>query len=99
MTYVYEKLTTNEITRQLRADQYSGWSLNASYAMAEYLEQLAEDTGEPIELDVVAIRCDFSEYKSFEEVAKEYTDIKDLDDLRDNTTVIEFDGGLIVQGF
>jgi hypothetical protein len=99
MTYIYETLNTSQIANALRQDQYAAWSHEGARALAEYLEELAENMGEPMELDVVAIRCDFSEYASIEDVIKEYEDIKDLEDLRDNTTVIEFDGGLIVQGF
>lgn len=100
MTYVYETLNTNQIARALKDDQYGGWSYNGAQALAEYLEQYAEKIGEPMELDIVAIRCDFSEYENLEAVLKEYDGIiKDLEDLKNNTTVIEFDGGLIVQSF
>jgi len=68
-------------------------------ALYDYLEELESDTGTEMELDVIAICCDFSEYESLEELQKEYDDIEDLDDLRDHTTVIEFDGGIIIQAF
>ena len=68
-------------------------------ALYDYLTELEEDTGEEMELDVIAICCDFSEYGDLEEIQSEYSDIEDLDDLRDHTTVIEFDGGIIIQAF
>lgn len=68
-------------------------------ALYDYLTELEEDTGEEIELDVIAICCDFSEYADLEEIQGEYNDIEDMDDLRDHTTVIEFDGGIIIQAF
>ena len=68
-------------------------------ALYDYLTELEEDTGEEMELDVIAICCDFSEYEDLEEIQSEYSDIEDLDDLRDHTTVIEFDGGIIIQAF
>ena len=37
----------------------------------EYLEQLEEDTGQPLELDVVALCCDYAE-EGWEDVATEY---------------------------
>lgn len=40
--------------------------------MAEWLEETEEDTGAEIELDVVSIRCDYSEYSSLEDWADEY---------------------------
>lgn len=79
--------------------------------MVEYLEEIEDFHGTPIELDVAAIRCDYSEYASAAEAAGDYgwkpdTDQEDedleelaLDWLKDRTTVIEFWGGVIVQAF
>ena len=105
-------LSTWEIADALSRDEYAGWSYEGAKALAEYLEQLEEDIGEEMELDVVAIRCDYSEYASATEAAENYQDNDhgdDMDDdekeaaalkyLQDNTTVIEFDGGIIIQDF
>jgi hypothetical protein len=54
-----------------------------------YLEEIEEETGEQIELDVVALCCDYSEAK-LSEVLKDY-DLTSLDDLTDRTTVIMVD--------
>jgi len=51
-----------------RADQFSYEGLGILFA---YFEQYEDDTGEPIELDVIAICCDFSE-DSFENIADQY---------------------------
>ena len=48
-------LTTYDIANALRGDENARWSRAGSFALAEYLEQLEEETGEEIELDVVAI--------------------------------------------
>ena len=91
-----------------RKDQFSYDGLKALF---EYLEDLEDDTGEEIELDVIALCCDYCEYESALECAKDYPfDIdEDLDEdeqeeaaleyLRDHTTVIEFNTGIIVQSF
>jgi hypothetical protein len=49
----------------------------------------------------VAIRCDFHEYENFKEIKKDYQNIKTLDDLQSNTTVIEVPNSdrLIIQMF
>jgi hypothetical protein len=65
-------LTIDEIANQLLQDQYAGWSRAGAFALAEYLEEYEDSTGEELELDVVAIRCDFSEYSSLEDFAVEY---------------------------
>ncbi len=81
--------------------------------MAEYLEELEADTGEEIELDIVAIRCEFSEYPTAAAAASEYgfefdgveddadeqAETDALEWLRDRTQVIPFDGGVIIAQF
>ncbi len=52
-----------------RKDQFS---YNALGALFDYLEQLEEDCGEPIELDVIALCCEYAEYDSALEAAREY---------------------------
>jgi len=65
-------MTTHEIAESLINDQYANWSRNGARALAEYLEELEESTGEEMELDVVAIRCDFSEWPSLQAWAEDY---------------------------
>ena len=60
---------------------------------------MSKDIGEIIELDTVALCCEYSEYEDLAELQENYTDIKDLEDLQNNTQVIEFDGGIIIQDF
>jgi hypothetical protein len=62
-----QTLTTHDIATALHSDEYGGWSWAGALALAEYLEEYEEDCGEELELDVVAIRCDYSEYKSLSE--------------------------------
>jgi len=96
-----------------RKDQFSYDGLKALF---EYLEDFEEDFGEEIELDVIALCCEYSEYDSALECAKDYPFFEDLEDidedldedekeeaaldyLRDRTSVIEFDTGIIIQSF
>jgi hypothetical protein len=60
----------------------------------DYLTELEEDTGSEIELDVIAICCDFSE-ESLSDVLKNYS-LESIDELRDNTTVIEVDDETVI---
>jgi hypothetical protein len=114
-------LSTSDIAHALKSDEYAAWSWNGARALAEYLEQLEEDTGEEMELDRCAIRCDFSEHETALEVARDHgndwtpemfnddgTENEEFEEeleehclewLRDRTTVIEFDGGVIVSCF
>ncbi len=65
-------LNTSDIARALNSDENAAWSWNGARALAEYLEQLEEETGEEMEMDVCAIRCDFSEYANLEAWAADY---------------------------
>jgi hypothetical protein len=65
-------MNTYDIANALIADTNAAWSRAGAYALAEYLEEYEELTGEELELDVVAIRCDFSEYTSLQDWASEY---------------------------
>ena len=65
-------LNTSDIARALKSDENAAWSWNGAKALAEYLEEYEESTGEEMELDIVAIRCDFSEYESLESWASYY---------------------------
>ena len=80
----------------MRPDQFSYDALEALYT---YLDDLSDDIGEPLELDVIAICCDFTQYNSRAEALKEYG-METLEDLQDNTLVLELaNGGLVIQQF
>jgi hypothetical protein len=54
----------------------------------EYLEQGEKDTGQPLELDVVALCCDFTE-KGWEDVATEYNvDLSECESDGDRVAVV-----------
>ena len=102
---MYQTLSTSDAVDILTADQYAGWSAAGARALVEYLEQVEEEGGERIEIDPVALRCEFSEYSSAREAAEDHgwdgtTDDADedaaeeaaLDWLRDRTLALVFDG-------
>lgn len=97
-------LTTQEIARKLVERCSYTWA--GAMALAEYLENLEEDTGEEMELDPIAILCDFSEYESLEDWHNDYhgdesfeSDEESREYIQDHGTLIEFDGGVIVSNF
>jgi len=77
--------------RAIRPDNFTYNGLKALYA---YLEDLEDNIGEQIHFDVIGICCDFVEYKNWAEFENDFSSyvndhsIKDLEDLRDHTTVI-----------
>ena len=94
-----------------RMDRLDGWTYDGLRALYDYLDALSEDTGTHIELDVVGLCCDFSEYDSALDAAIEYgfePDEGEDEDaweeaalawLSQHTAVVAFDGGVIVQSF
>ena len=93
-----------------RMDQFSYEGLEVLF---DYLENLSEDIGEPIELDVVALCCDYYE-SSIEELIDNYNIDPPEDDedgpdsitevvreyLKKNTSVCgEVEGGFVYAAF
>ncbi len=98
-------LTTAQAAQQLSEDEYLAWSFYGAYALINHMEELEAELGEELELDVIALRCEYSEYKNAMEAAKLYTDSVDneadaLIYLQENTEVIEVrEGGIIIREF
>lgn len=89
--------------RMGRNDQFSPAALRALF---DHIEEMEQDTGEECQLDVIALCCEWQEFKTALEAAVEYgfdagesDDEEALDWLRDQTQVVEFDGGVLVIGF
>ena len=78
-----------------RGNQFSYEGLKALF---DFLEEQEQDAGE-MELDVIALCCNYVEYKDFQEFKENYPSIDSMDQLREETLVIEFDGGFLVQAF
>ena len=89
---MYQNISKYDFIRafeQIRPDNFSRAGLSALY---EYLEQLEEDIGNPIKLDVIAICCEYSEYESLEEFQKDYgDDYESIEDIEYQTVVIKSD--------
>jgi len=75
------------------------FSYEGKKALFDYLTEYEDETGTEIDFDLVSICCDFTEYADLDEIKDTYPQIKSIDDLRDNTQVIEFEGGIIIQDF
>lgn len=78
------ELSFYDFRAALKADEYASWSNDAISALFDYYEQLSEDIGQDIELDTVAIRCEWSEY-SVEDLAENYGNLKE-----DDETALDF---------
>ena len=91
---VTEHTFTNEMVKH-------GFSYEGTRALFEHFEQCEEGCDTELEFDPIAFRCEFSEYENFEEVKENYQDIETLEDLEQNTTVIQIPDSdrLIISAF
>ena len=88
-----------------QANRSSNFTVAGRKALFEMLEELNPE----MELDPIAICCDFTEYASLEEWKQDYSyepydededDEYALDYLRDQTLVLELaNGGLVIQSY
>lgn len=88
-----------EFKKYGREDQFTYEGKRALY---NYLNELGDDSGQPIELDVIGI-C-FTEYQNLEEFANDYGytigEVNSINDIYDYTTVILInDESFIIQDF
>ena len=82
-------------------------SENFSVAGRKALFELLEEISPDMELDPIAVCCEFSEYADINELKQDYPVPEDCEDddealehFRDETLVIELDnGGLIIQAY
>lgn len=108
MSYIYTRTTESDFIdafdRMGREDQFSR---AARRALFEYYSERADYIG-PIELDPIAICCDWDEYGDILEAAAEYTyggdeEVGDeestLEWFREQTTVITGDGFVLLESF
>lgn len=82
-----------------RENQFSREALKALF---DYIEGLEEDLNEEIELDVIALCCEFTEYEDLAEFQNAYSDeYQTIDDIEYHTIVIPIAGtnGFIIQAF
>ena len=93
-----------------RKDQFSSNGLTALY---NYLEEVFDESTEyEYDLDVIGLCCEFTEYDNALDAGLNYNGLLNVESLtedekernaleflRDNTLVITFEGGIIIQDF
>ena len=90
-----------------KAGRGNNFTYEGLIALYDYLEEYEDSTGEQIELDVIALCCEFIEYENLKEFENDYgKEFSDIDkrfrySIEDNTTLIPIKGteGFIIQQF
>jgi hypothetical protein len=89
------KTTVNsyDFHRAFETSRPNNFSYEGLNCLFEYLENLEQDTGEEMELDVIAICCDFTEYENLEAFWVDYDreEYPDLESIEENTQLIRVD--------
>ncbi len=94
-------------------DRNDSFSYEGKKALFEWIEDIDEAYGSETELDVIALDCEFCEYASALDCVSENgydatvdgeLDCDEQEEaamgyLNENTSVISFDGGIIIQSF
>lgn len=94
--------------RRMGRNDFSPAALRALF---DHIEEMERESPVEYELDVIALCCEWQEFKTALEAAVEYgfdgdededEDAREeaaLDWLREQTQVVDFDGGMLVMGF
>ena len=108
MSYIYKQVNTSDLYHDLKSMGRDNFSYEGAKALMEYMEEV---TDEPMEYDPIALCVDFSEYNESEyksladDYGQDFNESGEFDKesfltwLNENTLVIEFDGGIIIQSF
>ena len=83
---------------EIRKDNFT---YEGKRALFDYLEGLEDGTGEPIELDVIVLCCEYSEYENLKEFQGAYSnEYESIEDIEEQTTVIKVtEDSFIIQNF
>lgn len=85
------------VTKSMFIDEFASmgrenqFSYAGKVALFEYFEAWEQDTGTEIELDVIGICCEFTEYENIKEYNEEYGTEYDSYSEIDETTIIPVD--------
>ena len=92
-----------DFERAFGTDTYKNqFTYEGMKALFDYLEEYEDSTGEQIELDVVALCCDYAEYDSLEDFQADYgvEEYSDIDAIQDSTHLIMInENAFIIQNF
>ena len=101
---MYTRISKYDFMEAFRnMDRYDQFGHEALSALFDYIEDVEQDTGVEIDLDVIAICCDYT-VSTLKEVRDAYDldeDVDVLEYLMDNTVVVEEldDGCILYQNF
>jgi|SRR5690606_7452838 len=99
---IYDVVTKSMFRDAFRSSNTykNNFSYEALGALYDYLEQLSDETGEDTELDIVYLACQYAEYASLEEFQADFGEYyQSMEDIKQETTVINFESGFLIFKF
>jgi len=103
------QMTESKFIQDFKAIRPENFSYEGLSALFEYFEEFEYDTGENVYFDPIAICCEFSEYESALDAARQYTsdsawgamthenaNESALNWLYNHTQVIQLDSGAVI---
>ena len=95
-------INQNDFTHAFISLRPSNFSYEGLLALFDWFEEYEDSAGSQIELDVIAICCEYSEYDSLKDFQNHYGDeYESLEDIENRTTLIkiEDEDSFIIQQF
>ena len=97
---IYEQINETAFINAFQTRRPDSFSYEGLKALFNYLEGESEDCDSNIELDVIAICCEYSEYENFKEIKKDYPQVEDHEYLSEKTPIIRpSNGNWIIRNF
>jgi len=91
-----------DFRNNFQAVRPNNFSYEGLAALFDYFEQYENDTGEELDLDVIATCCEYTEYKTLEDFNKDYgKDYKLVEEIDEDTRFVKIPNstGFIIQNF
>ena len=87
-----QSVSIYDFERAFKRCERENFSYDGLKALFEYLEEFEDGTGEEVELDVIALCCEYAEYDSLNEYNDDYgTEYDEIDLIQDDTMLIKID--------
>ena len=97
---IYKTLNENQFIDEF--EQSGTYADNFTYEGFKALFNFLDDVhhNDSIELDIIELCCEFEEYESFDELISSYDEFTTLEEIENQTVVLETDsGGYVIQQF
>ena len=97
-----QTISKHDFTEAFKKIRPNNFTCDGLEALFGYLEEYEEDTGEEIELDVISLCCEYSEYQDLKAFQDDYNadEYQSIEDIETATAVIRVgENGFIIQQF